>query len=105
MNTYPQRFKEPWRRFAEKVERRPSGCWEWTGARQTGGYGVLGVGSSKLVRAHRFAWELHYGEVPEGLSVLHRCDNPCCVNTEHLFLGTQADNMHDMRAKGRGRKH
>lgn len=58
--------------------------------------------SHKVVRAHRFAWELEVGPIPEGMSVLHRCDNTRCVRApDHLFLGTQADNMRDMRAKGR----
>jgi len=89
-------------RFWARVDRDPDGCWEWTGARWVEGYGRLslgpGVGPKK---AHRLSWELHYGAIPDGLDVLHRCDNPPCVRPDHLFVGTQADNMRDARAKHR----
>jgi hypothetical protein len=84
-------------------------CWLWEAAMNPQGYGQFGLerdrakGINKRVAAHRFAWELTYGPIPEGLSVLHRCDTPLCVNPKHLFLGTQADNMRDMAAKGRHR--
>lgn len=65
-------------------------------------YGVIKVGNKK-VRAHRFSWELFVGPIPDGLHVLHRCDNPRCINYDHLFLGTDQDNMSDMIAKGRKR--
>lgn len=71
-------------------------CVEWAGLRFRDGYGRVG---SK--QAHRVAWEQTYGPIPEGLFVLHRCDNRPCVNPEHLFLGTNTDNMQDMVAKGR----
>lgn len=81
----------------------PDDCWAWTGATTAFGYGVLGVGGRKAgnVRAHRHSWALHFGPVPDGLWVLHRCDNPPCCNPRHLFLGTQTNNMRDAVQKGR----
>lgn len=80
-----------------------SGCWLWTKGLFNSGYGSLYLnGKSEL--AHRFAWRLHKGPIPIGLCVLHRCDVPSCVNPEHLFVGTKADNNIDMIAKGRARK-
>jgi len=67
------------------------------------GYGRKKVGS-RTVLAHRHAWELANGLVPEGLCVLHRCDNPPCINPDHLFLGTRADNNADRDAKGRSKR-
>lgn len=81
-------------------------CWEWKAYKDTNGYGILRI-NPKTYRAHRISWVLHYGEIPacdsyHGMCVLHRCDNPACVNPHHLFLGTHKDNMGDMRDKGRG---
>ncbi|KKM02552.1 hypothetical protein LCGC14_1783330 [marine sediment metagenome] len=78
-------------------------CWVWTGTRQSQGYGILYV-EGEPVLAHRFAWAFENGPVPEGIQVLHHCDNPPCTRPSHLFLGTQKDNMQDMANKGRGRK-
>lgn len=76
-------------------------CIEWTGARfANGGYGAKKV-RGKMCRVHRLEWERVHGPIPEGLCVLHRCDNPPCYNIDHLFLGTVMDNVRDMIAKGR----
>lgn len=77
-----------------------SGCWLWTGALMSKGYGQFWVRGSN-VRAHRLSYELHKGKIPDGLNVLHHCDVRCCVNPEHLFCGTLQDNADDMKAKGR----
>lgn len=87
-------------RFWDKVDKRgPDDCWEWQGS-MTRGYGMIRVGKGTQ-RAHRVSWEMANGPIPEGMNVLHHCDNPSCVNPAHLFLGTQADNVHDMQAKER----
>lgn len=97
-------------RFWAKVKGRGTdGCWEWTANQNGRGYGILFVhkkanGAPKLVYAHRFSWELHNGPIPDGLIVMHRCDNRVCINPTHLMLGTYADNSADMIAKGRSVK-
>ena len=78
-----------------------SRCWEWTGARDTKGYGLICVDGRANLKAHRVAYELAVGDIPAGMLVLHRCDNPRCVNPFHLFLGTTKDNAEDMVMKGR----
>lgn len=79
----------------------PSGCWDWAAARRHG-YGCLGApGNAGTVQAHRASYEVHVGPIPDGLFVMHTCDNPPCVNPDHLRLGTPRDNMADMIAKGR----
>lgn len=75
------------------------GCWEWPGRRNDKGYAQIGS-----VSGYRHAFELFHGEIPNGLHVCHRCDNPPCVNPDHLFLGTHVDNMKDCTAKGRRAK-
>lgn len=87
-------------RFWSKVDKSGS-CWCWTAYRKPTGYGVFKY-NGKLHRAHRFALEVTHGEIPEGLVVRHKCDNPSCCNPEHLEIGTQADNMRDRTERGRG---
>jgi hypothetical protein len=87
-------------RFWAKVSTRLE-CWEWQGAKNRFGYGCLHYENEEL--AHRVSWLIHNGLIPKGLCVLHKCDNPCCVRPDHLFLGTQKDNMEDMVLKGRGK--
>lgn len=96
------------KRFFEKVN-KTAGCWIWTASTVRAGYGqfgvLYGIGDTRIRLAHRVSWVIHNGQIPPGMYVLHKCDNPPCVNPEHLFLGTLADNNHDRDAKGRGGNH
>lgn len=89
------------KRFWDKVKKTDY-CWEWTGYRLKSGHGQFGT-SKKVGYAYRFSWELHNGKIPKGKCILHKCDNGGCVNPEHLFIGTQADNVRDMHEKNRGK--
>lgn len=88
-------------RFFSKLIFGSGDCWFWAGHVDALGYGrFLALGENK---AHRVAYKLFHGEIPEGMRVLHECDTRCCVNPSHLFLGSQADNIKDMFSKGRNR--
>lgn len=122
-NTYQRRYplcfacshvsgkKTMEQRFWEKVK-KGEGCWEWIGAKNPAGYGVLGSSKSEggVFSAHRFSYLLHKGVIPDKLWVLHSCDNPSCVNPYHLRVGDQSDNVMDAVERGRhvdnaGEKH
>ena len=88
-------------RFWVKVDvRGPDECWEWRASRSNRGYGKFGLNRQSF-RAHRVAWTVINGPIPQNLGVLHHCDNPPCCNPRHLFLGTQADNAQDRVQKSR----
>lgn len=88
-------------RFWEKVIIRPNECWGWKGFRNAAGYGCFHLQGGPHIDAHRFLYQLLNGPIPDGLFVLHKCDNPQCTNPEHLFLGTHLENVKDMWSKGR----
>lgn len=93
------------KRFWDKVQiKHPNDCWEWTASKSPLGYGQIGA-YGKTRPAHRVVWMLTVGPIPDGLCVLHKCDNRSCVNINHLFLGTQQDNIADMISKGRNVSH
>lgn len=99
-----ERTKSEVRRFLDEVSVHIDGCWYWLAeaTRSTKGYGCFWPRSKVRVLAHRYMWELtHDQEVPEGMMVLHSCDNPICVNPDHLRLGTQKENMADAYKRGR----
>jgi hypothetical protein len=88
--------------FTTETTREAGECLEWSGGRR-GKYGVIAAFGGNW-GAHRLAWVLTFGPIPDGLQVLHRCDNPPCVNPYHLFLGTNGENINDRVAKGRSRQ-
>lgn len=96
-------------RFMKWLAPQSNGCWDWQGAtikhkdtRQYSWHGFWRNSSGNIELSHRAAWRMFKGEIPDGLHVLHKCDNPKCVNVEHLYLGTHQDNMRDVKERGRG---
>lgn len=100
--------KPPHERFFAKVD-KTDGCWNWTACTFGHmGYGKFSIARSTSVSAHCWSYEYHHGDIPEGMVVMHTCDNPKCVNPDHLVLGTRKDNQRDMKEKGRassGERH
>lgn len=103
-----QTVYEPRERILRKIKIDPiTKCWNWQGCKRSG-YGRLMIGSRtegtrRSVSAHRYAYEIFIAAIPKGLYICHRCDNPSCVNPEHLFIGTQQENVNDREAKGRNK--
>lgn len=98
------RGKTPRQSIHDNTIRNENGCLDFTGPIKSGGYGRVAISGGKYRAAHRISWELHHGEIPQGMCVLHKCDRPICCEILHLFLGTQADNVEDMMAKERNRQ-
>ncbi len=92
--------RSPIERFLERIVIADSGCWEWQGSRDRQGYGHISTASKKM-RVHRFSYQHYRKPIPDGLCVLHHCDNPPCCNPLHLYVGTPADNVRDKVSRGR----
>jgi hypothetical protein len=106
MTEVKKRGKPIWDRVLSRRKITETGCWEYQGWRNNKGYGMAGREGGRgagLVLVHRVSYEHHNGQIPEGICIMHICDNPACFNPEHLKAGTHKENMADMWAKGRGR--
>lgn len=97
-----KRNKPPTERFWSQVRIENGSCWEWIGAKDTHGYGHMSI-NNRTHRVHRVSYKIFHSEIPNKLHVLHKCDNRNCVNPDHLFLGTNDDNVQDSVTKGRRR--
>ena len=92
-------------RFWNRVSAVQSGCWEWVGKIERGGYARVRLENSReRVLVHRLSWEMKNGPIPEGMLILHKCDNRKCVNPDHLYVGTYQNNTDDMLERGRANK-
>lgn len=92
--------------FKENIQ-KTDGCWKWLGAKDSDGYGIM-TADTKPVKAHRYSYEKHKGHIPEGMWVLHTCDNPECTNPDHLYIGTNKENVKDRMDRKRqpdGERH
>lgn len=91
-----------WDRVTSQLKLTRENCHEFTGHKDECGYGrIRGPNNRGLLRLHRAKWELYYGDISPNKIILHKCDNPACININHLFVGTQLDNMRDRKMKGR----
>ena len=101
--SYRKKGRSVEQRFLDFAYPEPnSGCWIWVGHCTTSGYGRFNIGSGHFVQAHRFSWEMaNKAQIPADLLACHKCDVRCCVNPDHIFIGTYSDNANDMHAKGR----
>lgn len=102
-SSYIVRFWHQVNKERRKKKGSSSRCWEWTGLPQKSGYCRIRI-NSNYRRVHQVSWEMHFGKIPDGMCVCHKCDNKICVNPSHLFLGTNRDNQIDKVSKGRQAK-